>query len=72
MSIPRSRLGQRGPSRRLSGIRYPSGRTCRALVVADREEHEVQLEWLYPATEFPFQVAHGMNGADTDQLTGSQ
>src|SRR5580700_7093310 len=32
------------------------------LVVADREEHEVQLEWLNRAAEFPFQVVHGMNG----------
>src|SRR5580693_10152398 len=32
------------------------------LVVADREEHKVQLEWLNRAAEFPFQVVHGMNG----------
>ena len=32
------------------------------LVVADREEHEVQLERLNPAAEFAFQLAHGMDG----------
>jgi len=30
------------------------------LVVASREEHEVQLEGLNRAAEFPFQVVHGM------------
>src|SRR5579859_2569206 len=32
------------------------------LVVADREEHEVQVERLYLAAEFPFQAAYGLNG----------